>query len=166
MQPVPLRSIKASLSRRMRSSVEDILHFSLQGVLPPGHMLAVNPLLRTLSYIVNESSQPRLIAQQQFTAGEMGVLLPLLEAFPYYCPYEMLLASFQYGNVTEATIEHCRQYLQEAHLEGIWDQEMRPMRNVLSRARLKLRSFGIEISAIVETGYMLTYVADRRRKEA
>jgi hypothetical protein len=68
--------------------------------------------------------------------------------------------------VTEATIEHCRQYLQEAQQEGIWDQEMRPMRNVLSRARLKLRSFGIEISAIVETGYMLTYVADRRRKEA
>jgi hypothetical protein len=166
MQPVPLRSIKASLSRRVRSSVEDILHFSLQGVLPPGHMLAVNPLLRTLSYIINESSQPRLIAQQQFTAGEMSVLLPLLEAFPYYCPYEELLASFQYGNVTEATIENCRQYLQEAQQEGIWDQEMRPMRNVLSRARLKLRSFGIEISAIVETGYMLTYVADRRRKEA
>ena len=104
--------------------------------------------------------------QQQFTAGEMSVLMPLLEAFPYYCPYEVLLASFQYGNVTEATDERCRQHLQEAQEEGIWDQEMRPMRNVLSRARLKLRSLGIEISTILETGYILKNVPDRRRKEA
>src|SRR5437588_6356658 len=97
MQPVPLRSIKASLSRRMRFSGEDILHFSLQGVLPSGHLLAVNPLLGTLSYIVNEDHHPRLVMQQQFTAGEMSVLMPLLEAYPYYCPYETLLAGFQYG---------------------------------------------------------------------
>jgi hypothetical protein len=166
MQSVPLRSIKASLSRRMRSSGEDILHFSLQGVLPSGHLLAVNPLLGTLSYIVNEDHHPRLIMQQQFTAGEMSVLMPLLEAYPYYCPYETLLASFQYGNVTEATIERCREHLQEAQEEGIWDQEMRPMRNVLSRARLKLRTFGIEISTIVETGYILMYLPQRKRKEA
>ena len=166
MQPVPLRSIKASLSRRMRSSGEDILHFSLQGVLPSGHLLAVNPLLGTLSYIVNEDHHPRLIMQQQFTAGEMSVLMPLLEAYPYYCPYETLLAGFQYGNVTEAAIERCREHLQEAQEEGIWDQEMRPMRNVLSRARLKLRTFGIEISTIVETGYILMYLPQRRRKEA
>lgn len=166
MQSVPLRSIKASLSRRMRSSGEDILHFSLQGVLPSGHLLAVNPLLGTLSYIVNEDHHPRLIMQQQFTAGEMSVLMPLLEAYPYYCPYETLLASFQYGNVTEATIERCHEHLREAQEEGIWDQEMRPMRNVLSRTRLKLRTFGIEISTIVETGYILMYLPQRKRKEA
>jgi len=166
MQSVPLRSIKASLSRRMRSSGEDILHFSLQGVLPSGHLLAVNPLLGTLSYIVNENNHPRLILQQQFTAGEMSVLMPLLEAYPYYCPYETLLASFHYGNVTDSALERCRQYLQEAQEEGIWDQEMRPMRNVLSRARLKLRPFGIEVSTIVETGYILMYLPQRRRKEA
>ena len=166
MQPVPLRSIKASLSRRMRSSGEDILHFSLQGVLPSGHLLAVNPLLGTLSYIVNEDNYPRLVLQQQFTAGEMSVLMPLLEAYPYYCPYDTLLASFQYGNMTETTVERCREHLQEAQEEGIWDQEMRPMRNVLSRARLKLRTFGIEISTIVETGYILMYLPERRRKEA
>ena len=166
MQSVPLRSIKASLSRRMRSSGEDILHFSLQGVLPSGHLLAVNPLLGTLSYIVNEDHHPRLIMQQQFTAGEMSVLMPLLEAYPYYCPYETLLASFQYGNVAEATVERCREHLREAQEEGIWDQEMRPMRNVLSRARLKLRTFGIEISTIVETGYILMYLPQRKRKEA
>jgi hypothetical protein len=40
------------------------------------------------------------------------------------------------------------------------------MRNVLSRARLKLRSFGIEISTIVETGYILMYMPERKRKEA
>lgn len=166
MQPVPLRSIKASLSRRMRSSGEDILHFSLQGVLPSGHLLAVNPMLGTFSYIVNDDHHPRLVLQQQFTAGEMSVLMPLLEAYPYYCPYDTLLASFQYGSVTETTIARCHEHLQEAQEEGIWDQEMRPMRNVLSRARLKLRTFGIEISTIVETGYILMYLPQRKRKEA
>jgi hypothetical protein len=165
MQPVSFRRIKAAVNHRMRLSVEDILHFSL-GILPEGHTLAVNPTLGTLSYIINDGDYPRLVMQQQFTSGEMSVLLPLLEAFPYYCPYETLLANFQYGHVTEATVERCREQLQEAQEEGIWDQEMRPMRNVLSRTRLKLRSFGIEISTIVETGYILMYMPERKRKEA
>jgi hypothetical protein len=150
----------------MRSNDEDILHFSLQGVLPPGHLLAVNPTLGTLSSIVNEGDYPRLLRQQQFTSAEMSVLVPLLGAFPYFCPYEMLLASFRYGSVSEDEVESCRVYLQEAHKEGIWDQEIRPLRNVLSRVRLKLRSFGIEISTIVETGYILMYMPERKRKEA
>ena len=165
MQPVPLRSIKASLSRRMRSSGEDILHFSLQGVLPSGHLLAVNPLLGTLSYIVNEDHHPRLIMQQQFTAGEMSVLMPLLEAYPYYCPYEVLLASFNNGRVTEITVARSRKRLLDAQEAGVWDQEMRPVRNVLSRTRLKTRAFGIEISSILETGYILMYMVNHRHTD-
>ncbi len=41
--------------------------------------------------------------------------------------------------------------------EGIWDQEMRPVRNVLSRTRLKMRTFGFDISSILETGYILMF---------
>ena len=40
---------------------------------------------------------------------------------------------------------------------------MRPVRNVLSRTRLKTRAFGIEISSILETGYILMYVSQRRQ---
>jgi hypothetical protein len=128
-------------------------------------MLAVNPTLGTLSYIVADGDRPKLLKQQQFTSSEISVLMPLLEAFPHYCPYEVLLASFHYGNTAESTVERCYQYLQEALQEGIWDQEMRPVRNVLSRARLKIRSFGIDISSILETGYILMYPATRRRSE-
>jgi hypothetical protein len=43
---------------------------------------------------------------------------------------------------------------------------MRPVRNVLSRTRLKVRSFGIEISSILETGYVLMVLPERKQKEA
>ena len=53
--------------------------------------------------------------------------------------------------------------LHEAQLEGVWDQEMRPVRNVLSRTRLKMRTFGIEIASILETGYVLMRLSARKQ---
>ena len=113
-----------------------------------------------------DNSYPYLLAEQQFTASELCVLIPLLKHHPHYCPYEVLLASFNNGNINEATIERSRNRLYEAQLEGIWDQEMRPVRNVLSRARLKMRAFSIEISSILETGYVLMRLSERKRMEA
>src|SRR5256885_7047565 len=49
-------------------------------------------------------------------------------------PYTTLFRS-----VTEKAVERCRRRLIEAQEEGVWDQEMRPDRGALSRARLKLR---------------------------
>ncbi len=65
------------------------------------------------------------------------------------------------GRVTETAVARCRERLQEAQESGVWDQEMRPVRNVLSRTRLKTRTFGIEISSILETGYILLYMTQR-----
>jgi hypothetical protein len=96
-----------------------------------------------------------MVMEQQFTTNEICVLMPLLDAYPYYCPYEVLLAGFSFGRVTEVTVARSRQRLQEALEEGVWDQEMRPVRNILSRTRFKTRTFGIEISSILETGYIL-----------
>ena len=48
----------------------------------------------------------------------MRVLLPLIEQFPYYCPYEVMFASFYNGNVHERTVARCRERLQEAMEEG------------------------------------------------
>ena len=102
---------------------------------------------------------PRLLIQQQFTASELSLLLPLLEQFPHYCPYEVMFASFYNGTITEATIEHCRIQLQDALETGCWDQQLRPVRNVLSRIRFKLRGFGLDIISILETGYILMVTA-------
>ncbi|MBE3558573.1 MAG: hypothetical protein IMW89_05025 [Ktedonobacteraceae bacterium] len=159
---------KATIKNRTTDELEKqgqerdtILHFSLQGALPEGHVLALNTIFGTLSYIACEDNQPRLLMQEQFTGTEMSVVLPMLEMFPYYCPYEVMYASFFNGRVTEKIVERCRRRLQEAQEEGVWDQEMRPVRGALSRARLKLRPFGIDVSSILATGYILM-ISDMR----
>ena len=167
MQRISFRKVKTSVYH-VQSTDDDILHFSLDDLLPQGHTLALNLSLGTLSLIANshDNSYPLLLTEQQFTASELCVLVPLLKYYPHYCPYEVLLASFYNGNTNEASIERSRNRLYEAQLEGIWDQEMRPVRNVLSRARLKMRSFRIEISSILETGYVLMRLSERKRLEA
>ena len=154
----PLRRVKTPLSEQPQNN-EEMLHFSLLGLLPPAHTLVLNTALGTLSDIFVHEDRPQMTAQQQFANSEISVLLPLLDAYPYYSPYETLYASFTYGKVTESILERCRQHLHEALKEGVWDQEMRAMRNVLSRTRFKTRAFHIEISAILETGYILIYRA-------
>jgi hypothetical protein len=167
MQRISFRKVKTSVYH-LQPADDDILHFSLDDLLPEGHTLALNLSLGTLSLIANsrDNSYPYLLAEQQFTTSELCVLVPLLKYYPHYCPYEVLLASFYNGNTNETTIERSRNRLYEAQLEGIWDQEMRPVRNVLSRARLKMRAFRIEISSILETGYVLMRLSERKRLEA
>ncbi|HEX4716564.1 MAG TPA: hypothetical protein VH164_16725, partial [Ktedonobacteraceae bacterium] len=108
------------------------------------------------------TTHPTLLAEQQFSSSEMSILVPLLQSHPHYCPYEVLLASFNCGNTTDASVERYRLRLQEAQFAGVWDYEMRPVRNILSRARFKLRDFGIEISSILETGYILISLPMRK----
>ncbi len=163
MQETTLRRVKPS-TRPLKQSPEDIVHHSLKGLLPPGHMLALNTALGTLSLISHSVEGAKLLAEQQFTNSEICVLKPLLESYPHFCPYEVLLASFNSGHVTEQAIDRCRQRLQEAQEAGDWDQEMRPVRNVLSRTRLKIQNFGIDIFSILETGYVLMLQSRRRQQ--
>lgn len=137
---------------------ECVLHFSLQGALPVGHTLALYRPLGILSYIVTDGEQPRLVEQQQFTSSELSLLLPLLDSYPYYCPYEVLLAHFYHTHVTEKVITRCRERLQQAREDNTWDLEIRSIRNMLSRVRIKARVLGLEISSILDTGYLLRVV--------
>jgi hypothetical protein len=141
--------------QQLKQDNQEMLYFSLEGTLPAGHTLVLNTALGTLSYLSRGVDRPRLEMQQQFTSSELSLLLPLLELFPHYCPYEVMFASFYNGTVTAETVEHCRQHLYKALEEGVWDQQLRPIRNVLSRTRIKLRPFGIDVSSILETGYIL-----------
>ncbi len=154
MQKTSLRTAKASPRSTQPATIE-IRHFSLRDLLPPNHLLALNSTLGTLSQIACEEGVPRLVAEQQFTNSEICVLAPLLESYPHYCPYEVLLASFTSGHILEEEVERCRRRLSLAQAEGVWDQEMRPVRNVLSRTRIKLHTFNIDIFSILETGYVL-----------
>ncbi len=104
-----------------------------------------------------------MLAEEQFTNSEVAILIPLLKSFPHHCPYEVLLANFHTGSMNENIVTRWRTRLQDAQETGAWDQEMRPVRNMLSRTRLKLHTFGIDILSIFETGYILM---SRIRQEA
>ncbi|HTI14435.1 MAG TPA: hypothetical protein VL461_07695 [Dictyobacter sp.] len=166
MQKVYLRKPKTPVDYPGRHN-DKILHFSLQDSLPPGHTMALNTSFGTLSYLVcDEMSIPRLVRQEQFTHTEMSVLMPLLELFPYYCPYEVLYASFYGGGkADEEQIAQARTHLDDAMVNGTWDQEMRPIRCALSRTRLKMRSFGVDISSILATGYILMVASHPEMEE-
>lgn len=148
----------------LRQIDEAIMHFELANLLPEGQTLAFNTRLGTLALLAQDadSSHPALLTEQQFNSSEVSVLLPLLQNHPHYCPYEVMLASFNTGNTSDVSVERYRLRLQEAQFAGVWDYEMRPVRNILSRARFKLRDFGIEISSILETGYILISLPMRK----
>jgi hypothetical protein len=134
---------------------EMVLHLSLEGILPPGHILAVHPHLGILAHLSCDFKEPRLLNVQRFSATEMCLLLPLLQQYPAYCPYEVLLAHFTSARVTEETIARAREQMYEAQEAGLWDSLMRPIRNVLSRARFRLGDLGIGVVSMLEIGYML-----------
>lgn len=153
MQKVYMRKGKTATCDLKKD--HEIMHFSLQDALPQGHILALNTKFGTLSYLSLEGDRLQMIIQEQFTSTEMSVLMPLLEMFPYYCPYEVLYASFYNGKINEEIVESSRERLDVAMSDGMWDTEMRAVRDALSRTRIKLRHFGIDISSILATGYIL-----------
>jgi hypothetical protein len=140
------------LARNMSQNPE-ISHFSLPDLLPPSQTLVLNRKTHTLSLLAGGG--PTLIMAQHLSANEMRVLVPLLESYPHYCPYEVLLAHIFSNVVTEVSIEHCRQRLQEAQQRGTWQQELRPLRRALSSLRSKLDYFDLGISNLRERGCSL-----------
>ena len=165
MQKSSLRNTTTSILP-LRQPEHEIRHFPLLGLLPEGYTFALNIPLGTLALLSHSNEGPMLWMEQQFTNSEVCVLLPLLQLYPHYCPYEVMLAHFNSRNVDEQVIVKSRNRLQEAQELGIWEYEMRPVRNVLSRTRLKIQVFNIDIISILETGYVLMYRGRRNQKEA
>jgi len=92
-----------------------------------------------------------LVAQEVLMELEMYVLVALLEAYPHYCPYEVLQAS-----ITDEVLNHARATVHRAVEHRTLDRSMQPFRNILSRCRAKLYAFGIDIHSIHAEGYILT----------
>ncbi len=134
---------------------ERTLHFNWEKVLPEGDTLVLNTEFGTLSYLSIENNRPCLIAQQVFTESEMSALVPLMKMYPYYCPYEVLYTSFYDSDITEENVNRSRRRLQRAMTNGTIEVELRSVRGILSRIRPKLRAIGLDVVAIMETGYIL-----------
>jgi hypothetical protein len=139
--------------KRNREEGMKILHFSLRGLLSTGLTLALNLETRTLSLL---SDGPQLVSEDHFSVNEMSLIVPILKSYPYYCPYEVLLAHISSKHVDPSLIERCRHRLLEAQINGTWQQEMRPVRRALSSLRSKLHSFDLEVSTVRERGCNLT----------
>jgi hypothetical protein len=102
-----------------------------------------------------------MVTHHSFTAREISLLQPLLAMYPAYGPYEMLLASF-YETLTEENVKWYQQ-ARDAQESTSLEEFLKPVRNVLSRTRIKLRVFGIDITGLYETGYVLLPLSGRLR---
>lgn len=146
-----------------------IQHFALPELLPDHQILALNPKRGIISLLASDeqTKRPLVLAEQQFSAKELHLLVPLLHAYPQICPSSVLLAHFLVAQPTEQYLESCRLRLVEAKYAGTWEDEMRPLRNRLSTTRVKLHACGIDIGSVVEVGYLLVEAKTReQRKEA
>ena len=145
--------MNSSSQLRPYKTTQQFRVFSLPGVLPAGHVLVLNTHPYSLSTFVLTQLSPEgygLVAQEVVTELEMYVLVALLEAYPHYCPYEVLQAA-----ITDEAISHARTTVYRAAERRTLDRAMKPVRNILSRCRAKLHTFGIDIRSLHGEGYIL-----------
>ncbi len=132
---------------------EAVLHLTLDGLLPANQVLAVNPSMRTATLFASTvDEEAHIIAQQHFSPNGMRVLVPLLEAYPHYCPYEVLLASLFSHTPDEA----------REQLQGHWDNTIRPVRRAMNSLVPGLRAFGLQVRSIRSAGYLIEALSVRR----
>lgn len=131
------------------------LEYPLDKLLNEGTKFIVDQELQIVSQIRIEESA--IIEQQHFPDQEYGVLMVLLRWYPNYAPLEELQSA-----LTGRSVERCRRDINRAFDEGEGDGVMRPIRNVISRLRVKVHAFEIDARSIIETGYLL--MPDRTSK--
>ncbi len=124
---------------------EELLHFSLPGLLPDDRTLVVNPATRTVILFSNEAAGRARIVTQQFSPNGMRVLVPLLQAYPDYCPYDVMLTG-----LFPLSLEEGRKHLQEA-----WAATIRPVRRAIGSIMAGLAAFGLKAYSLRGLGYIL-----------
>jgi hypothetical protein len=118
-------------------------------------MIVFDSETQTVTLLAQEQEEePRIIEQQRFTDQEFDVLRVIFDHYPDYSPLAYLLAS-----QSARALHRCQDEVQRALEDGDIDEVMRPVRNLLHRARIKLHRFGLDVCSIQETGYLL--VLDR-----
>lgn len=158
---------ESAITRAKYSTRAHITHYPLERLLPDGACLAFNVVGRILSLlVVNAQGMPEVVEQCSIAPAETLILLPMLEMYPDYCPYEVLYASVTYGNASEESVGASRTYLQDV-LDGgtsgrAWDRAFRPIVNVVTRLRPRLYTFHLTISSVREAGYSFQVRDDKK----
>lgn len=131
---------------RYQDPREGLLHFPLEGLLPANQTLVLNLSMRTATlFSASPDGEAQVLPQQRFTPNGMRVLLPLLQAYPRYCPYDALVAS-----LFSLTLAQARQQLQDS-----WEVAMRPVRRAISGIMDGLHVLGLSVRSLRKAGYVL-----------
>jgi hypothetical protein len=137
---------------------ETIQYYVLEGLFPPTHSFALNLALGTFLHLYQHTQvpYPLVLGEQQLTERERDLLRPRLSHYPQFTPYEIIHASFYqgYDRLSEHLITQAQARLDLLREEKLWDAEMRPIRNVMARLRLKVRELGLETINMHEKGGM------------
>jgi hypothetical protein len=128
---------------------------AMQRMLPDDQIIIANAALRILSLIRRLPQPPRqtlspLLAQELFTPIEWHVLLVLLHAYPQAISREAVYAALH-----DLAPEYSRQQLDTARDQGYFHEELRSVRNVISRLRQKVAPFALGIVFEQDQGYRL-----------
>ena len=124
----------------------------IQAFLEPNLSLQTNAREHTLHllYMVNGMPSTRT---SNFSAIQWRILIPLLQAYPYYMTYESLLA-----NLRGVSLDVARQQLEKARETKTVRQELKSMRNAIDHINKKLASFHLTLLSIPNRGYILSFL--------
>lgn len=144
-----MQSLAPSYIRSGKTIKKSILYFSLEGLLSAHQRLAVNLSTRTISLLNNGLPGRR---EQQLSQDELCLLVPILEAYPEFCPYEILLSYLYSSDATPPSVERWQQHLEQAQTLGTRAQELQPIWHTISSLQFKLAPFRLEIADMPELG--------------
>ena len=150
-----------------RLPAPELVLLPLSDLLPAGEQVVLHEpsgILIHVARCVDAQRDHPVLHVQQLTPSELTVFRPLVDNVPDFCPYEVLLAHFSYHRVTEQVIERMRRRWYAAQEEGVADSVLRPVRNVLSRVRLKVQELGLDVVSLLDLGYQLLPLTRRRRR--
>ena len=89
--------------------------------------------------------EARRVTIENISPSGIRVLIPLLQAYPKDCPYDILLT-----HLYPMPVEAVRSQLQEAR-----ETTMRPLRRAMSTINADLRPFGLQVTSVRNTAYTL-----------
>ncbi len=127
----------------------------IQSILRPQSELVRREEDRTLQLLVMIQGLPHIVEQERFSRNEWCVLIPILEAYPGYAAYAVLLAALI--DVPRSSVQH---RLEEARRLKTLRQELRAVRDAVFHADQKITSFGLTLAPIHEYGYTLALLQE------
>lgn len=131
--------------------------YRLSDLLPACCWMTVDEELRVVSLLCSGEEGVQITQQQQFTDQEYDLLCLMLDGYPDYVPLADALSC-----LTGRNLGACRKEVNQALDEGYIEEVIRPVRNLMSRIRIKFRRFGLDIKSIIGTGYIV--MPDRSRR--